>query len=254
MLVKGIYFRLKNVLRTGFNWAYGGGTCLVCGSETFLGEVCKKCKDNLLLNYCDCHEKEIRCSVCGKVLLSEEGTCMACRNERIIKSCDSVFPILPYRLWGKTLMFHWKMLEKRGISFLVAEMCSKVLASRFGCGSKNLVPVPPRPGKIRKKGWDQIEEVCSILEGVYGHKVLKLLKRNASIQQKKLDRKHRLDGSAERYGLSGKGINIKRENLPKRVILIDDVMTTGITVESCAKVLKSLGIEKVDVLTVFIVD
>ena len=31
-------------------------------------------------------------------------------------------------------------------------------------------------------------------------------------------------------------------------------MTTGITVESCAKVLKSIGIEKVDVLTLFIVD
>ena len=49
-------------------------------------------------------------------------------------------------------------------------------------------------------------------------------------------------------------LKLKRENLPQRVILIDDVMTTGITVESCAKALKSLGIKKVDALTVFIVD
>lgn len=225
----------------------------MCGSETFLGDVCKKCRDNLLLR-CVADGKKERCAVCGKVLLSEEKICMSCRNERVIKSCDLVFPIFPYRMWAKNFMFNWKMAEKRGLSTFVALLCHKAIDANFNIEQKVIIPVPPRSGKIREKGWDQIDETCSVLENLYGYRVLRLLRRKDSVQQKKLDRNQRLDESEERYVLSGKGIGIKRENLPKRVILIDDVMTTGITVESCAKVLKSIGIEKVDVLTLFIVD
>nr|WP_318692444.1 hypothetical protein [uncultured Treponema sp.] len=146
------------------------------------------------------------------------------------------------------------MAEKRGLSTFVALLCHKAIDANFNIEQKVIIPVPPRSGKIREKGWDQIDETCSVLENLYGYRVLRLLRRKDSVQQKKLDRNQRLDESEERYVLSGKGIGIKRENLPKRVILIDDVMTTGITVESCAKVLKSIGIEKVDVLTLFIVD
>lgn len=253
MLQRRIFYRAKDFLRLVLNYAYGGGNCLVCGKETVLGQVCKECRENYLFKLCTPREGESRCSVCGKLLLSESGTCMSCRKENIIESCDRVFSIVPYRLWGKTLMFHWKMLEKRGLSPLMAEMCHKAMDSRFEKGVA-IVPVPPRPGKIRKKGWDQIDEISRFLEFRYGHKVLRLLRRVDSVQQKKLDRKHRLEDSGERYVLSKKGLKLKRENLPKRVIILDDVMTTGITVESCAKLLKSLGIEKVYALTVFIVD
>ena len=82
----------------------------MCGSETFLGDVCKKCRNNLLLR-CVADGKKERCAVCGKVLLSEEKICMSCRNERVIKSCDFVFPIFPYRMWAKNFMFNWKMAE-----------------------------------------------------------------------------------------------------------------------------------------------
>lgn len=241
------------MLRIALNCAYGGGNCLVCGAETAMGEICKKCQDNLLLSCVNGRETE-RCSVCGKVLLSERETCMSCRKERVIKSCDFVFPIFPYRMWAKTLMFRWKMEERRGLSNVIALLCHRAIEAHFDIEQEVIVPVPPRPGKIREKGWDQIEETCSILESLYGYRIMKLLRRKDSIQQKKLDRNQRLEESTERYVLSGKGMSIKRENLPKRVIIIDDVMTTGITVESCAKVLKSIGIEKVDVLTLFIVD
>ena len=41
---------------------------------------------------------------------------------------------------------------------------------------------------------------------------------------------------------------------PKRVCIVDDVCTTGSTIENCAAVLKEAGIETVDTITLFTVD
>lgn len=254
MLFKRLIYAISNFFRICFNLAYGAGNCLICDKETVMGSICKSCRSMLLQNYCTNSTRYESCSICGKVLISEIDICMSCRKERILKSCNKVISILPYRMWGKTLIFNWKMLEHRELSSFIAQMCYRKIKSSFSSEQRIIVPVPPRPGKIRRKGWDQIDELCKYLEYMYGYKVLKLLKRKINIQQKKLDRKQRLDKSCERYVLSKKGIFIKREKLPKCVILIDDVMTTGITVESCAKILKSIGIQQVDVLTVFIVD
>lgn len=112
-----------------------------------------------------------------------------------------------------------------------------------------IVPVPPRKGKIRKNGWDQIEELCSFLEKRYGLKVFRLLERNTSGQQKKLSRQQRLESIKTAYSLKP-GIF----KLPQSVCLIDDVCTTGSTLESCAEILKKAGVQKVNAVTLFTVD
>lgn len=254
MLLFKIWEDLREFLRLFLNFCFGGGRCIICGQRTFLGDVCSCCRNRHFYGKAEPNENEERCSVCGKLLLSEKLICMDCRKERVIKSCDSVIPMMSYRLWAKNFMFQWKVMERRGLSALIARMLHMAIHSRIEDEYFVIVPVPPRPGKIRKKGWDQVDEVCSFLKYRYGYKVEHLLKRKAKIQQKKLDRDHRLHSNEKRYALCEKVFEKKRENLPECVILIDDVMTTGITVESCAAELKSAGIRKVVVLTVFIVD
>ncbi len=124
---------------------------------------------------------------------------------------------------------------------------------------KIIVPVPPRKGKIRKNGWDQINDLCLFLEKLYGYKVLKLLDRHSLKQQKKLNREERLETIKSAYSLVpqkklSKELKKTGGNLPAEVCLLDDVCTTGATIEACAKILKEVGIEKVNVITLFIVD
>jgi predicted amidophosphoribosyltransferase len=95
-----------------------------------------------------------------------------------------------------------------------------------------IVPVPPRPGKIKRKGWDQIELLARRMERS-GVSVSRCLRRLPSRSQKELDRHGRA------INLVGKMICI--EPPPKTAILIDDVITTGSTMDACARALKEAG-------------
>jgi len=182
--------------------------------------------------------------------------CMECRENPVLKSTDCVIPLFSYRLWNRELMFRWKMQEERDFSPVFAKLLCELLREK---GESVIVPVPPRRGKIRRKGWDQIEELCNFLEKRYGFKVLRILERNTEKQQKKLSRSQRLESIKSAYSMCSKEL-LERAlkpfsgQLPKKLCIIDDVCTTGSTLESCASLLKAAGVEKVNAYTLFTVD
>jgi predicted amidophosphoribosyltransferase len=180
---------------------------------------------------------------------------MTCRESPVIKSADFVFPILPYRLWAKNLLTAWKLGGHRELSPVFAKTLHIAIQNQDGMKDSVIVPVPPRPGKIKKNGWDQIDEICTFMHYKYRYRVFKLLERISRTQQKKLNREGRLSSMGSVYVLSELCKKMGSINqLPSSVILVDDVMTTGATVESCAFLLKECGISKINILTLFIVD
>ena len=181
---------------------------------------------------------------------------MVCREKPVLKSTDCVIPLFSYRLWNRELMFRWKMQEERNFSPIFAKLLSEILRKT---GNEVIVPVPPRKGKIRKNGWDQIEELCCFLEKRYGFRVLRILERNTSGQQKKLSRTQRLESIKTAYQLCSRKLVLNAlkpfsGKLPDTVCLVDDVCTTGSTLESCAEILKKEGIKTVNAVTLFTVD
>ncbi len=153
-------------------------------------------------------------------------------------------------------MFRWKMQGERSFSPLFARLISNVLRQQ---GESVIVPVPPRKGKIRKNGWDQIEELCLFLEKRYGFRVLRILERKSKEEQKKLKRTERLESIKSSYSLKNAkeiqgALKPFSGSFPERVCLIDDVCTTGATLESCAEILKKEGIKTVNAVTLFTVD
>jgi predicted amidophosphoribosyltransferase len=94
--------------------------------------------------------------------------------------------------------------------------------------------VPPRPGKIKKTGWDQIEYLAALLEKL---SIRRCLKRLPSKSQKELNRENRISNLKGRIILTG--------TPPETAVLIDDVITTGSTMDTCAEVLKTGGAKRV---------
>lgn len=247
-----VIFCLVFVLKYFLSVLSGGEKCVSCGKKVFVVPFCSSCIKRFLKRANPLLKK---CKICGKPLVSEIGLCSACKKSPVLKNTDGVYPLLTYRMWKKKLLFSWKMQEKRSLSSFFAMLIKeKIVELEYeNCCSLPVVPVPPRPGKIREKGWDQIDEICTFLDKGWKIEILKILKRNSKTQQKKLDRVQRLEGIGTAYSLAAER-KLSKMKIPKKVILIDDVLTTGSTVENCAALLKKVGVEKVFVITLFIVD
>ena len=246
---------IKALLRVGFAVISGGEECVVCGQRTFLYPVCRGCRKA----YFSVKDKDLfegRCRICGKELLSTQSTCFDCRQKPVVSHVNRMLPLFSYRIWNKQLMFMWKSQEIRSLSFFFAKILNGVLQK---LGAQVIIPVPPRKGKLQQKGWDQIDELCNLLEYIYGYKVLRILERSTTIQQKKLGREGRLKQIGKAYNVVEKSRLQKalkpfHGTLPESVILLDDVCTTGSTLESCSISLKEAGIEKITGVTLFMVD
>ena len=245
-------------LRTALSASIFPDECVLCGGTAYGVPLCRTCRASLIEEASESVVRR-RCAVCGKPLLSEIEICMQCRTEESpAKNLDGVRPVFPYLLAKKKLLYTWKIAGCRALTPIFAECMEKMYNHEFT--GLPIVPVPPRPGKIRKNGWDQTSSLASHFRLAYGVEVLDYLVRTSGLQQKKLGRKERLSRETQ-YRASKKlltEINDNKNNesktkLPSQVVLLDDVMTTGSTLCSCAQVLKSCGVEKVSALTLFTV-
>jgi len=98
-----------------------------------------------------------------------------------------------------------------------------------------VVPVPPRPEKVRAGKLDQVGVLAEALVR-FGFRYERLLvRRSGSSQQKLLDRAERLKNASSSYALLGEG------KIQDRIVLLDDVCTTGATLEACAELLITAG-------------
>ncbi|MDR0450163.1 MAG: ComF family protein [Treponema sp.] len=224
--------------------------CAFCG-ETLAGKgeslygLCDPCRAKLSLpaggKGPDC------CEQCGRPLISETGRCLPCREEGP-RSCERVAVVYPYSGKYRKLLGEYKFGKNTTLGVFLAERlkeaCSRLpgfdpCPAGPGQGARNaplLVPIPPRPGKLRKTGWDQVEYLARLFERE-GLPVYRCLKRLPSLSQKELNREDRLRNLQDRFVLT--------RPAPPFAILFDDVLTTGATLEACAGALKKAGTGKV---------
>jgi ComF family protein len=211
---------------------------LVTGREARFG-ICADCEGLFSLE----PGSGGRCEVCGRPLVSEIGICTQCRSKGE-HAFDKAAILYPYTLQWMKLLRAYKF---RGQYSLAHFFAAKILEARdifFDraiFGELTLVPVPPREGKIKKTGWDQIETIARILEKQVN--VSRCLKRLPSLSQKKLN--------AEERAKNLKGRIICAEKPPQHILLFDDVYTTGATLEVSSAALKESGAEKVYGLCLF---
>lgn len=207
--------------------------CVNCGSENNLKSkfLCQNCFELIEEIKTDC------CPKCGR--LSSNGKyCKSCGRKSklsgIVVSAKYDGPI-------KELVHYLKYSKMQIISKYLAKLMVKKLS---GCSFKGEVVVVPVPLYFLRKfdrGFNQSEllakEICKKM-GLPLSLVLKRV-RNTS-QQMKLNRPNRLQN------LQGAFRCKNPENIVgKTILLVDDVTTTGATLNECAKTLKSAGARQV---------
>ena len=218
----------------------GCGNALLNPKDAYFG-LCEDCRS--FLNSSLANERH--CELCGRSLITERGSCLSCRekqnsgegncNGRFIKQLT----LFPYTGKFKRILGAYKFRNSLGIGNFFA-LCLKTAVQEFlpePAGESVWVPVPPRPGKMRKQGWDQIEFLAGVLKKEYRLPVRRCLKRLPSRSQKELNKEER------KTNLKGRIRCIKQP--PQSAILFDDVMTTGATLNACAEALLEGGARNV---------
>lgn len=211
--------------------------CHLCGELRPYGDagVCAEC--GKALGYV----KEPVCLKCGKTIeASSDEYCSDCM--RIPKSFEKCFPAFNYEGRIKDSLYEFKYKNQRGHADFYCDGIMKRHGKELNAISLDgIVPVPVHPHKKRIRGYNQAELIAGRLSKALNVPVYPeyLIRREDTDPQKELDDRERMKNLKNAFIIS--------ENVVKldTVLLVDDIYTSGATMEACTEALYKAGVGKV---------
>ena len=196
--------------------------------------ICKKCEKSLQ------YVETPYCMKCGKRL--EDGTkeyCMDCQNmEHFFQRGRALYEYETI----KESVYRFKYEGRKEY----AQFYGKELAKRFGEQLKEwkidaIVPVPMHQEKVKNRGYNQALLIAQVLGNELNIPVRdEIVKRvRATSPQKKLNAKERQNNLKNAFKIGENDVKLNT------VVVVDDIYTTGATMDAVTECLKSAGVGKV---------
>jgi ComF family protein len=192
-----------------------------------------------------------KCVLCGKVLdHSEKDLCSECWENA--PKCtrlkgDVTFVKERCALWFyegnvRKSILRYKFGNRRSYAYSYANLLAEKLKEEYPEGFDILTWVPISPLRKVKRGFDQVQKLANALSKPMGIEPMRTLKKVRHNRPQS-----GISGPAHRRAnVLGAYKVIQPEALwGKRVLLLDDVITTGATMDECAKMLKIFGAAEV---------
>ena len=220
------------------------GRCPVCDGILALGEgyIHKDCAGSL---------KRVGphyCMKCGRPVLKEEAVyCSFCKEEK--HDFDRGVSVYMYKGDMKNSVYRFKYANRQEYArYYGRELAAAIAARRDMRDAQLIVPVPLHPDKLLKRGFNQAEllgeEISSLLKIPMDAELVRRVR--ATRAQKEL-------GAYERRKNLKKAFKIGQNDVKlNTVIVVDDIFTTGSTIDEVARVLKEAGAKRVYAATLAI--
>lgn len=214
------------------------GRCQVCLTPVpaAAGPLCGNCDALLSLRqggYCP------RCGICYADASAPPYLCLNCRVSPPPWSALAFYA--PYAGLLKELIHGYKFGHDHGLGFLLRHLAVRAWEAHGLHPPDRVVPVPMRSGKVLSRGFNQSVELARMLCSAFGFALCPdgLRKIRPTRPQFSLKRAARRENVAGAFAASSmKGL---------RVLLVDDVATTGATLSACARACLDAGASQVDV-------
>ena len=207
--------------------------CPVCHDIAVPGgsRICNVCREKL---------KPItgpRCFRCSKPLKREEQEyCKDCRKTRLFDQGIGIFPYGSVLQESLFKLKYGKRQEYGSFYGQIAAVYSREIIRNWGV--EIIIPIPRHRKRMEKRGYNQAELIAEALGKTLCIPVdSRLMKRKVNTRpQKELDYRERKQNMKNAFFLKG-------ENRYRRILLVDDIYTTGSTIEAAAELLKRNGAE-----------
>lgn len=216
--------------------------CAGCERTLEQGWFCQACRESLR------PIRPPRCEACSQPYSGDMETfvCSNCRGRAFHFEC--AVAVLQSRGVARDLVHRLKYSRELWLvgplgDFLEAGLDDDRLAGRAFDG---VVPVPLHPLRLREREFNQAEMLARELGRRRGLRLCNALRRTRyTVTQTHFDRRRRMQNLRDAFAL--------RQNAPVQdmdLLLVDDVLTTGSTLDECARVLLEGGAASVRALTV----
>ena len=184
------------------------------------------------------------CPVCGKVTPSGSSLCFDCHNNRPAFRCHQ--SVLFYTKEIRQALLLFKFSHKRHYAIPIGTLMSNYITQDYDL----ITAVPITRKRCRERGYNQSQLLAEQIERLRGIPYADTLKKikNTPPQSK-------LNFRKTQENIKNAFCAVQPNLLPgKRILLIDDICTTGATLNECAKVLIKEGAAYVDALTFAMTD
>jgi len=216
--------------------------CLCCYDKGENGrDLCSRC-------YARLPWIENACDVCALPLEEKPHSssllCGKCASKHTWQFDHAYAPLL-YEEFVRTAVHKFKFNYKLNYGKLLAELLARHVIENNISIPEILIPVPLHKKRIQQRGFNQALEIAKILAKQFDCAVSK----NAIQRTRETKTQVELAVNKRKANVKNAFKLRQAENFAgvKHVTIIDDVMTTGATVNELAKCVKSAGIARVDV-------
>jgi ComF family protein len=229
-----------SIAQQGHRWLdeMFSGRCELCGCKIKYSKMlCAACKWDLpwLGHICR------RCSV--PISKHNQGLCGRCQSQP--PYYDRVYSLFSYRQPVTGLIVALKFQHRLHLARLLGQLMIDDLLLRLDSMPDIILPVPLHPQRLRERGFNQAYELARFVSAELNVEISAAVERCRDGQpQIALSRKHRIKNIHGVFRVHDQGAMTK-----SHVLIIDDVMTTGATVNELARILKQAGAARVDVVT-----
>lgn len=212
--------------------------CVICGKEIFEDKyVCEECEKELPFN------NGAICDHCGRKVISFENYCSTCKG--ILVSLDTCRSVYSYEKPISGLIKKAKYNDARYLlEFFAQDLANIYLQNYFNADYLTFVPMTEKAE--RKRGYNQSKILCEAVSKKTGVPIVDCLKKvEETKRQATLNRKERLKNLEKAFRVYNRKL-LK----DKKIVIVDDVTTTGATAEIIASRLKKAGAKQVFLITV----
>jgi len=222
--VDGLLARLGHLL-----WP---SRCLLCGETGADGrDLCRECAAALPWNRSAC----LRCALPLPIAAAACGHCLQ-RPPPLDRTHAALVYGFPVDRLLPRLKFHADLCCGRLLSQLMIEAFIDLPRPQA------LIPLPLHRSRLRSRGYDQALELARPLARALDLPMLD----GVLVRQRRTAPQSRLDADARKRNLRGAFAVRPDAALPAHVVLLDDVMTTGATLNAAARALRRAGAVRVD--------